>query len=210
MKPAVARTSTPATSGAKIDNDIIIFDLERGKERLSPQSEARISLAIWRARLHPPAKMPCRCLDQSKPRLQDRAFRQRHREIRALASGASARESEGWRRSQSNKMTRAPPCAMSVAIAAASSGFALAWQARCQADNLLSLVPVELFRSTVSLIERMASAYGDDGESTIVRMIFGAEQMLLAACSVMHQSTQRLMASSKGLPSVEKLSSIVG
>src|SRR5262249_60487050 len=38
----------------------------------------------------------------------------------ALASGASARESEGLRRSQSTKTTRAPPCAMSVAIAAAT------------------------------------------------------------------------------------------
>src|SRR5262245_47608336 len=37
------------------------------------------------------------------------------------------------------------------------------------------------FRSRVSLIDRMASAYGDDGESTTVRQILEADRILIEA-----------------------------
>src|SRR5262249_24484427 len=91
----------------------------------------------------------------------------------ALAFGASARESEGLRTSQSTKTTRAPPCAMSDAIAAARLDLPSLGK-----DDVKPMTLVNsswLFKSTVSFIDRTASAYADDGESTIVRILFGPE-----------------------------------
>ena len=65
-------------------------------------------------------------------------------------------------------MTRAPPCAMSVAIAAATVDLpSLGKQEVTPITLVLSLL---LFRSTVNFIDRMASAYGEDGELMMVRM----------------------------------------
>ena len=69
---------------------------------------------------------------------------------------------------------------MSVAIAAATVDLPSLGKHDVKPMTLLLFV-VSVFRSTVSFIDRMASAYGDDGESMIVRIIFGAEQMLLSA-----------------------------
>ena len=147
----------------KINNHIIVFDLERIKKRFCRVRGKDLS-RVWHP-LHPPAKMPYWWLDHSKPRLQDSAFPATTSRNPALASGASARESEGWRRSQSTKMTRAPPCAMSVAIAAARVD--LPSLGKHDVKPMTLVILAWLFRSTVSFIDRMASAYGDDGESMI-------------------------------------------
>src|SRR5262249_24764879 len=97
----------------------------------------------------------------------------------ALAVGASSRESERWRRSQSTKMTRAPPCAISAAIAAATLD--LPSFGKHEVTPIVLACFALLFRSTITFIDRTASAYGDDGDSMIVRMIFGLEQTLLGA-----------------------------
>ena len=147
----------------KINNHIIVFALEFVKKRFCRVRSKHLSRA-WRTTQHLPAKMPYWWLDHSRSRLQVQPFQQRHREIRRSASGASARESEGWRRSQSNKMTRAPPCAMSAAIAAARVDLPSLGKHDVKPMTLVSYL---LFRSTVNFIDRMASAYGDDGELMI-------------------------------------------
>src|SRR5215831_19175175 len=95
----------------------------------------------------------------------------------ALAAGARSCESEQWRRSQSTKMTRAPPCAISAATAAATLDL--------PSFGKHDITPIVLvcsdFRSTSSFIDRTASAYGDDGESMIARMVSGLEETLLGA-----------------------------
>src|SRR5262249_4739412 len=97
----------------------------------------------------------------------------------ALAVGASSRESEQWRRSQSTKMTRAPPCAISAAIAAATLD--LPSFGKHEVTPIVLVFFALLFRSMMSFIDRTASAYGDDGDSRIVHMVFGLEQTLLGA-----------------------------
>src|SRR6266540_42409 len=92
----------------------------------------------------------------------------------ALAAGASSCESERWRRSQSTKMTRAPPCAISAATAAATLD--LPSFGRHDVTPIVLVCFALVFRSTSSFIDRTASAYGDDGESMIVRMVLGLEQ----------------------------------
>src|SRR5262249_43970423 len=90
----------------------------------------------------------------------------------ALAFGASARETEGRRKSQSNKITRAPPCAMCVAIAAATVD--LPSLGKHDVRPMILLFVASVFRSTTNFIDGMASAYGDVGELMIVRIAFGA------------------------------------
>src|SRR5215813_10982582 len=96
----------------------------------------------------------------------------------ALASGASKREIEEWRRSQSTKITRAPLCAMSVAIATARVD--LPSLGRHDVKPII-FVFAWLFRSIVNFIDRMASTYGHDGASMTVCMILGMEQISLVA-----------------------------
>src|SRR5262245_39286996 len=75
-------------------------------------------------------------------------------------------------------MTRAPPCAMSVAIAAATVD--LPSLGRHDVKPMTLVFVTSPFMSTVSFNARMASAYGDDGESMIVCITFGPELMLLS------------------------------
>src|SRR5262245_22511096 len=96
-----------------------------------------------------------------------------------LAVGASSCESEQWRRSQSTKMTRVPPCAISAATAAATLD--LPSFGKHEVTPIVLAFFALLFRSTMSFIDRTASAYGDEGDSMIVRMVFDLEQTLLDA-----------------------------
>src|SRR5262249_23725040 len=115
----------------------------------------------------------------------------------ALASGASNREIEEWRRSQSTKMTRAPLCAISVAIATATVDLpSLGWHD----VKPIIFVFAWLFRSIVNFIARMASTYGHDGASMTVCMILGMEQISLVAigrarldCSVRAFRLERIL-----------------
>src|SRR6266540_466789 len=87
----------------------------------------------------------------------------------ALEAGASSCESERWRRSQSTKMTRAPPCAISAATAAATLD--LPSFGKHDVTPMVLACFALLFRSTSSFIDRTASAYGDDGDSITLRMV---------------------------------------
>ena len=103
----------------KINNHIIVFDLESYQKAILPRPRQGSQLRLAH-RLAPAGKNAIPVVGSVQTASARSSFPATTSRNPALASGASARESEGWRRSQSNKMTRAPPCAMSVAIAAAT------------------------------------------------------------------------------------------
>ena len=131
------------------------------------------------AHTDPPAKMPYWWLDPSRSRLQVQPFQQRHRESRRSHPAQARAKAKDGERHNPTKITRAPPCAMSVAIAAARLD--LPSLAKHDVKPMTFVTFALPFKSTVSFIDRMASAYGDDGESMIVRMTFGLEEMLLGS-----------------------------
>src|SRR5262245_35873990 len=94
-----------------------------------------------------------------------------------FASGASARVSDGLRRSQSTRITLAPVWAISVVIDAAMVD--LPSLGEHDVRPLTLGAGSSLLRSSFSFIHRMASAYGDDGESITVRHTFEADRPLL-------------------------------
>src|SRR5262245_34241685 len=103
----------------------------------------------------------------------------------ALACGASVRESDGRRTSQSTRMTRAPPCAIISATPAASVDFPSLGRHDVTPMTLLGLLV-----STVSFIDRIASAYGENGASTTARNIALEEMHVYSA-----RSTERSLVS---------------
>ena len=83
------------------------------------------------------------------------------------ASGARIRDKVGLRRSQSTRRTRPCACAMSCARAAASVDFPSLGSVDVKPITLHD--PAAIFKSTASLIERIASEKLDKGELTTVQ-----------------------------------------
>src|SRR5262249_2310410 len=108
-------------------------------------------------------------------------------------SGVNVRDRVGLRRSQSTNITREPPWAISVAIARASVDLPSLGKHDVRPTTFVYFFGVP--RSIVNFISRMASEYGDEGASIMVRRILGADERLLsptrAAISAFHPGIGR-------------------